>query len=93
MLTIKQFRRKYRLTQKELALKIGITPATLSKYENGHWSINQAVIDRIKEEYGEEIRPVQRRTGAKKGVGKEGLNYFLNGGRCGGITVLTIAIV
>ena len=57
MLTLKQFRRKYKLTQKELAQVLGVTPATLSKYENGEWHINQAVIDKIEAEYGEAIRP------------------------------------
>ena len=59
MITLKQFRRKYNLTQKELAEKLHTTPTTLSKYENGRWHINQYVIDRIKEEYGEDIRPIR----------------------------------
>lgn len=62
MLTMKQFRNKYHLTQKELAEKIGTTPATISKYEHGEWHMNQYVIDRIREEYGEEIRPLMRPT-------------------------------
>ena len=45
MLTLKQFRAKHKLTQKQLAQEIGITPTTLSMYENGRWAINQAVID------------------------------------------------
>ena len=61
MLTLKQFRNKYKLTQKELAQKVGVTPTTLSKYENGEWHINQAVIDKIEEKYGEAIRSVQHR--------------------------------
>ena len=59
MFTLKQFRLKYKLTQKELAQKIGTTPTTISMYENGKWVINQYVIDKIKEEYGEDIRPVK----------------------------------
>ena len=66
MLTLKQFRQKYNLTQKELAAKLHTTVTTLSKYENGEWIINQAVIERIKEEYGEDIRPRQRRSSGKK---------------------------
>ena len=65
MITLKQFRNKYKLTQKELAQKLGTTPATLSKYENGIWTINQAVIDQIKAEYGEEIRPLCHRQSIK----------------------------
>ena len=61
MLTLKQFRNKYKITQKDLAAKVGVTPTTLSKYERGEWMINQAVIDRIKAEYGEDIRPLARR--------------------------------
>ena len=61
MLTLKQFRKKYKLTQKELAEKIGTTPTTLSKYENGEWVINQSVYDKIKAEYGEDIRPLKNR--------------------------------
>ena len=68
MLTLKQFRRKNNLTQKELAQALGVTPTTLSKYENGEWQINQAVIDKIEAEYGEEIRPVQHRGIKKKKV-------------------------
>lgn len=66
MLTLKQFRNKYQMTQKELASQIGITPTTLSKYEHGEWIINQAVIDKIKVLYGEDIRPLIRITRAKK---------------------------
>ena len=65
MLTLKQFRKKYKLTQKELAQKLGTTPTTLSKYENGLWQINQAIIDEIEAEYGETIRPVQPRSKKK----------------------------
>ena len=68
MLTLKQFRNKYKLTQKELAQILGTTPTTLSKYENGEWHINQSVIDKIQAEYGEAIRPVQHRGMKKKKV-------------------------
>ena len=47
MMTLKEFREKYKLTQKELAQKIGTTPGTISMYENGKWLMNQAVIDYI----------------------------------------------
>ena len=47
MLTLKQFRTKYKLTQKELAQKIGTTTTTISMYENGKWIMNQYVIDWI----------------------------------------------
>ena len=66
MLTLKQFRNKYTITQKDLAAKVGVTPTTLSKYERGEWMINQAVIDRIKAEYGEDIRPLARRNSRQK---------------------------
>ena len=65
MLTLKQFRKKYKLTQKELALKLGTTSSTISKYENGEWVINQSVYDRIKAEYGEDIRPLKNRPAKK----------------------------
>ena len=68
MLTLKQFRNKYKLTQKELAQVLGVTSATLSKYENGEWHINQAVIDKIEAEYGEAIRPVRHKGMKKKKV-------------------------
>ena len=68
MLTLKQFRNKYKLTQKELAQILEITPTTLSKYENGEWHINQSVIDKIQAEYGEAIRLVQHRGMKKKKV-------------------------
>ena len=61
MLTLKQFRARYHITQKELALQVGVTPATMSKYERGEWIINQAVIDKIKELYGVDIRPLKTR--------------------------------
>ncbi|MBR1708733.1 MAG: helix-turn-helix transcriptional regulator [Clostridia bacterium] len=32
MLTLKQFRQKYKMTQKQLAEFLGTTPTTLSKY-------------------------------------------------------------
>ncbi len=67
MLSLKQFRNKYHLTQKALAEMLGITPTTLSKYENGKWTINQYVIDWIKENYNEDIRPIKLKTdGGKK---------------------------
>ena len=44
------------MTRKELADLAGTTPATISKYESGHWQVNQAVIDRIREQSGVEIR-------------------------------------
>ena len=59
VLTLKQFRKRYGITQKELAEAVGTTPSTLSKYENGEWLINQAVIDKIKELYDVDIRPVK----------------------------------
>ena len=62
MLTLKQFRKKYHLTQKELAQILGTTPTTLSHYENGRWHLDQSVIDTIKERYGETIRPVAHAT-------------------------------
>ena len=57
-MTLKQFRTKYNLTQKALAAELHTTPTTLSKYEHGEWIMNQHVIDYIKENYGEDIRPV-----------------------------------
>ena len=68
MLTLKQFRKKYGLTQKQLAEMLGTTPATLSKYENGEWHINQIVIDKIRDDFGEVIRPVQHKGINKKKV-------------------------
>lgn len=61
MLTLKQFRAKYKPTQKELAQRIGTTPTTISMYENGKWVINQSVIDWAKAEYGEDIRPLKNK--------------------------------
>lgn len=61
MLTLKQFRTKYNITQRDLATQVGVTPATLSKYEHGEWLINQTEIDKILELYGVEIRPVKRK--------------------------------
>ena len=66
MMTLKEFREKYNLTQKELAQKIGTTPGTISMYETGKWIMNQAVIDYIKENYGEDIRPVNARSKPKR---------------------------
>ena len=65
MLTLKQFRNKYHLTQKELVEKLHTTPTTISKYENGIWVINQSVIDWIKKEYGEDIRPLKTKPSKK----------------------------
>ena len=58
-LTLKQFRLKYKLSQKALAELLGTTARTLSMYESGRWVINQYVIDKIKELYGESIRPLK----------------------------------
>lgn len=65
MLILKQFRAKYKLTQKELAQRIGTTPTTISMYENGKWVISQRVIDWAKAEYGEDIRPVKHKPAKK----------------------------
>ena len=54
MLSLKQFRNKYKITQKELAKIIGTT------------TINQAVIDTIYEKYGEQIRPIGTRSDGRK---------------------------
>ena len=61
MLTLKQFRAKYKLTQKELAKSIGTTPTTIFMYENGKWVISQRVIDWAKAEYVENIRPLKNK--------------------------------
>ena len=66
MLTIKQLRIKYKLTQKELAEKVGVSTTTISMYENGRWHLNQYLIDRIKAEFGEDIRPVKKKATKKK---------------------------
>ena len=71
MLTLKQFRNKYKLTQKELASILGITPTTLSKYEHGEWRLNQCVIDLIKEQYGEDIRPLLHKTGSAANIARK----------------------
>ncbi len=65
-ITLKQFRRKNHLTQRDLAEKIGTTTTTISKYETGQWVMNQVLIDRIFEEYGEVIRPVLHAVKKKK---------------------------
>lgn len=66
MLTLKQFRNKYKLTQKQLAEKLGVSPTTISMYENGRWTLNQYIIDWIKAEYDEDIRPVKKKPVKKK---------------------------
>lgn len=58
MLTLKQFRLKYKFSQNALAKRLGTTPRTLNMYETGQWTINQVIIDKIKEEFGEDIRPL-----------------------------------
>ena len=58
-MTLKQFRSRAGLTQKELAQIVGVTPLTLSRYEKGEWTLNQSVIDRIREQFGVEIRPLK----------------------------------
>ena len=58
-MTLKQFRSRNGMTQKELAQIVGVTPLTLSRYEKGEWVLNQHVIDRIRELYGIEIRPLK----------------------------------
>ena len=54
-MTLKQFRSRTGLTQKELAQTVGITQQTLSRYEKGEWTLNQSVINRIKELYGTDM--------------------------------------
>ncbi len=61
MQTLRQFRSRRKITQKDLAKQVGVTPSTLSKYESGEWVINQAVIYKIKEMYGVDIRPLKSR--------------------------------
>lgn len=58
-MTLKQFRSRTGLTQKELAQIVGVTPLTLSRYEKGEWTLNQHVIDRIREVFGIDIRPLK----------------------------------
>lgn len=57
MLTLKEFRKKYHLTQAALAKEIGTTPHTISMYENNRWVMNEFVAEYIKEKYGEKIKP------------------------------------
>jgi len=71
MLSLKQFRNKYHLSQHALAEILGTTPTTLSKYETGQWVINQMVIDKIRELYGEDIRPLKPKTPPKVWMKKE----------------------
>ena len=54
-MTLKQFRSRTGLTQKELAQIVGVTQLTLSRYEKGEWTLNQSVINRIKELYGTDM--------------------------------------
>ena len=68
MLSLKQFRNKYKLTLKALAAEIGVTPTTLSKYEKGEWFINQYVIDYIEKNYGEQIKPIRHKPMKKKKI-------------------------
>ena len=71
MLTLKQFRNKYHLSQRALAEILGTTPTTLSKYETGQWMINHIIIDKIKELYHEDIRPLKPKTLPKVWIKKE----------------------
>ena len=58
-MTLKQFRSRTGLTQKELAQIVGVTSLTLSRYEKGEWMLNQSVINKIRELYGFDIRPLK----------------------------------
>lgn len=58
-MTLKQFRSKTGMTQKGLAQIVGVTPLTLSRYEKGEWMLNQSVINKIRELYGVDIRPLK----------------------------------
>lgn len=44
---IKTFRKSNNLTQKELALKIGVTASTVTKYENGQLEPNIDILNKI----------------------------------------------
>ena len=71
MLSLRQFRNKYCLSQRALASILGTTPTTISKYETGQWVMNQAVIDKIKQLYGEDIRPLKPKLPPKVWMKKE----------------------
>ena len=58
-MTLKQFRSRAGLSQKEMAQIVGVTPLTLSRYEKGEWTLNQSVINKIRELYGVDIRPLK----------------------------------
>lgn len=44
---IKNFRKEKNLTQKDLALKIGVTDATINRYERGEREPNMTTLDKI----------------------------------------------
>ena len=48
MLTLKQFRAKYKLTQKELAKSIGTTPTTIFMYETEEQTGKKGVDEEIR---------------------------------------------
>ena len=61
MQTLMQFRTSRKISKAELARQVGTTVTTITKYESGEWIINQAVIDKIRELYGVDNRPLQSR--------------------------------
>ena len=56
---LREMRALLGLTQKELAQIVGVTSLTLSRYEKGEWTLNQSVINKIRELYGFDIRPLK----------------------------------
>ena len=71
-MVIRKLREVHKLSQAELAEKLGITAATVSHMENGRMKISDRIADRIRQEFGEEIetgavkKPVAGKTAGQK---------------------------
>ena len=60
-ITVKELRKNLNLTQEQFAERLGITRQAVAAYENGKNGMSKTVADRIQNEYGVEVAPVEIR--------------------------------
>lgn len=69
-MTIRELRESRKLTQAQMAEKLGVTPGTIGHLENGRMKVSDKIADRIWEVFGveagmEEKKPVKKRKAKK----------------------------
>ena len=75
-MTIRDLRKTRKLSQAELAERLGISPAAVSQLETGRMKISDRIADRIWEEFGVEVTGTEERKPARKPKPRRAVIYI-----------------